>query len=294
MARQHVTGRILAAILSVAAAIAIQDSAVAQRPPLTIEIPDPGKTGLARGRYRVEIGRADAAKKDHAPEVTLISVATPATRHRYDARITGCGNSEPGTLSWTPRVVGRPDGSLLLELTSGPAPGCRVRAAIPAAPVPGIEGTPIGTAGAPAQKTPGIEGSPFGTAGAPQTPGARGRTGSADREIEQLMVKAQQALPRVACTHASRDIEAQLAPMASSLRQVASAPSAAGAVQPLRRFDAARQALYRSLARDRDFAAAAGRCRDVEQRCAASGSVASGCGIEAAVCLARVLCAARN
>jgi hypothetical protein len=47
------------------------------------------------------------------------------------------------------------------------------------APVPGIEGSPIGTVGAPQQPpTPGIEGSPVGTAGAPQQPPKPGIEGS--------------------------------------------------------------------------------------------------------------------
>jgi len=295
MTHTNVVGWTLATILSLSAAPAIQPAASAQLEPIQIEIPNPGKTGLAPGRYRVGLDPVGAANKDHKPQIELISFSGTISRHRYDARITGCGGEDVGKMSWAHKIVNRPDGSIQLELVSKSAPGCRVVSAIPAAPVPGIEGSPIGTAGAPAQKAPVIEGTPIGTAGAPRKPGVRGgRTGAADREIEQVIVKARQALPRLACTNAPGNIQARLAPVQSSLKEVAGAASAAAAVQPLRRFDAARQALYKSLAGDRAFAAGAKRCADTERRCTASGSVGNGCGIDAAVCLAGVLCAAEK
>jgi len=293
MTHRNVSGWAVAALLTMVAP-AIPSGLAAQTGAILVEIPQPGKTGLPPGRYRVELPAAAVLKKDPKPHITLIPAGGAAREHRYAARVTGCGSSDIGRMSWADKIVNRPDGSLQLVLASTSAPGCRIAATIPAAPVPGIEGSPIGTAGAPSQKAPGIEGSPIGTAGAPQKPGGGGRTGSADREIEQVIVKARQALPRLECTNASRDVQARLAPLQSSLADVAGASSSAAAVAPLRRFDAARQALYKALAADRTFAAGATRCATAERQCAASGSVASGCGIEAAVCLARVLCAAQD
>lgn len=295
MAHTNTNGWRLATILSLAVAMGIHLWAAGQTPPIEVQISNPGKTGLVPGRYRVEIKPGDAAKKGHGDQIELISVSMPAARHRYDARMTGCGTAAVETMAWAPGIAARPNGTLQLQLASTSARGCRIVATIPAAPVPGIEGTPIGTAGAPAQKAPGIEGSPIGTAGAPKKPGISGaRTGGADREIEHVIDKARQAVPRLACPGAPPDIQAQLESLQSSLRQVAAASSAAAAVQPLRRFDAARQALYKRMTADRTLAAGTRRCGDAERRCAASGSVGSGCGIDAAVCLARVACAGQN
>lgn len=295
----------LATTLSLAAALGIPSSPAAQTEAVRIVISDPGKTGLAAGRYRVVLP-APLSGTPAQQQISLIADASPSRRHRYPARVTGCGGADAAKTSWAPRIVNRPDGSLQLQLVSNSAPGCRILAAIPgiegspigtagapAQKTPGIEGSPIGTAGAPARKTPGIEGSPIGTAGAPQTPGGGGRAGSADRELEQAILEARQALTQMSCANASARIQSRLAPLRSSLQDVAGAAAPAAAVGPLRRFDAARQALYKSLAGDRTFAAGAKRCADAERRCAASGGVGSGCGIEAAVCLAGVLCTQR-
>jgi hypothetical protein len=241
----------------------------------------------------VEAGRASTAGKEPSGHVILTSTGVPAARHRYDARVTGCGSTNIEVMGWVHEVHSPPDGSIRLTLTSTATPGCRIVATIPAAPVPGIEGSPIGTAGAAGQKTPGIEGSPIGTAGAPRGPGTGGRTGSADREIERLIAKATTVLPQLACADGPQDLQSQLAPLQAALRQVAGAKSAASTVAPLRRFDAARQALYKPLAGNRAHAAGANRCADAERRCAATGFVGDGCGIDAAVCLARVLCTTR-
>ena len=167
---------------------------------------------------------------------------------------------------------------------------CRIVAVSPATPVPGIEGSPIGTAGAPSQKAPGIEGSPIGTAGAPGRRGAGGVKGTADREMELLIQRAKQALPQLVCT-SDRAARAQIAPLRSALEPVAEAPTAAAAVQPLRRFEKATLAFRNVLLQDR-FAGGARRCVEVARRCAASGAAGQGCGIEEAVCLARVRCGA--
>ena len=253
-----------------------------------VEISSPGKTGLAPGRYDIELKRG--IDQDKAGITLILSLAPSGKHHRYPARASGCGRSNVEGLSWAPSVTHRRDGSLQLELVATSARGCKVVATIPA--IPGIEGSPVGTAGAPAKKAPGIEGSPVGTAGAPPKPGSGQRTLEADREIERVIAKARQALPQLSCAGAPRDVQARLAPLRSALEDVASASSPAAAVQPLRRFEAARQALQKSLAADRTAAAGADRCADAERRCAASGSIASACGIDAGVCLARIVCSA--
>src|SRR5690606_12151044 len=119
--------------------------------------------------------------------VSVILSPTPAgAPTRYAGRMAGCDGGKLATTRWSTTVTPRPDGSLRLDLVSTAPNSCRIVAAVPAAPVPGIEGSPIGTAGAPSQKAPGIEGSPIGTAGAPGRRGPRGVTGAADREVERL------------------------------------------------------------------------------------------------------------
>lgn len=255
-----------------------------------VEISDPGKTGLPPGWYDIELKEGI----DQGNEIVLILSLEPSGKHhRYPARASGCGRSDVKVLSWKPSVTRRRDGSLQLELVATSARGCKVVATIPA--IPGIEGSPVGAAGAPGKKAPTIEGSPVGTAGAPPKPGAGGRrTFDADAEFERLIVKARQALPQLSCAGAPRNVQARLAPLQSALQDVANASSPSAAVQSLRRFDAARQALQKALAGDRDTAAGAARCADAERRCAASSSVGSACGIDAGVCLARTVCSAKQ
>ena len=287
MTRMQVSGCVVCTILSLAAILSAPAEISAAQNTL-VGISDPGKTGLAPGRYDIELKRG--IDQDKAGVTLILSLAPSGKPHRYPARASGCGSSNVEALSWAPSVTPRRDGSLLLELVAMSVRGCKVVATIP--PVPGIEGSPVGTAGAPPKKVPGIEGSPVGTAGAPPKPGSGGRTLEADREIERVIAMARQALPRLSCTGAPRDVHARLAPLRSALQDVASASSPAAAVQPLRRFEATRQALQKSLAADRTAAGGVDRCADAERRCAASGSLASACGIDAGVCLARVVCSA--
>ena len=279
MTRMHVAGCVIWTSLSLVAFAAAQNSRV--------EISDPGKTGLTPGWHVIALKRGIDQDK---VEITLIlSLAPSGKHHRYPARASGCGRANVEGFSWAPSVTPRRDGSLQLELQAKSDRGCKVVATIPA--IPGIEGSPVGTAGAPGKKAPGIEGSPVGTAGAPRKPGGnRQSTLEADQEIERVIAKARQALPQLSCAGASRNVQARLEPLRSALQDVASASSAAAAVQPLRRFEAVRQALQKVLAEGRDTAAGANRCADAERRCAASGSVASACGIDAGVCLARIVC----
>jgi len=249
-----------------------------------VEISSPGKTGLAPGRYDIELKRG--IDQDKAGITLILSLAPSGKHHRYPARESGCGSSHVEGLSWAPSVTPRRDGSLQLELVATSDRDCKVVATIPA--IPGIEGSPVGTAGAPPKKAPGIEGSPVGTAGAPPKSGSGRGTFDADREMQQVIAKARQALPQLSCAGAPRDVHARLTPLRSALQDVASASSPAAAVQPLRRFEAARQALQKSLTAE----AGANRCADAERRCVASGSIASACGIDAGVCLARTVCSA--
>jgi hypothetical protein len=256
-----------------------------------VEISDPGKTGLTPGWHMIEL--KEGIDQDKAEITLILSLAPSGKHHRYPARTSGCARSDVKVLSWKPSVTRRRDGSLQLELVATSARGCKVVATIPA--IPGIEGSPVGTAGAPGKKAPTIEGSPVGTAGAPPKPGASGRrTFDADAEFERLIVKARQALPQLSCAGAPRNVQARLAPLQSALQDVANASSAAAAVQPLRRFEAARTALQKSLAAGSGTAAGADRCANAERRCAASGSVASACGIDAGVCLAGIVCSAER
>lgn len=278
-----------AAMLSLAAPGAILPPqgrpGLASGQPQTIEIPMPGKSGLKPGRYRLVF-------ENRGSGIAVILSLTPSgAPHKYAGRMTGCDAGKLATTRWNSTVSNRPDGSLRLSLVSMSQRSCRIVVAIPAAPVPEIEGTPIGTAGAPSQKAPGIEGTPIGTAGAPGRRGARGVTGTADREIELLIQKAEQALPRLVCT-SDRAARAQIAPLQSALERVAEAPTAAAAVQPLRRFELATVTFQKVLLQDRAFAGGAQLCRDAARRCAASGAAGKGCGIEEAVCLARVRCVA--
>lgn len=269
MTRMQVSGCVVCTILSLAAILSAPAEISAAQNTL-VGISDPGKTGLAPGRYDIELKRG--IDQDKAGVTLILSLAPSGKPHRYPARASGCGSSNVEALSWAPSVTPRRDGSLLLELVAMSVRGCKVVATIP--PVPGIEGSPVGTAGAPPK------------------PGSGGRTLQADREIERVIAMARQALPRLSCTGAPRDVHARLAPLRSALQDVASASSPAAAVQPLRRFEATRQALQKSLAADRTAAGGVDRCADAERRCAASGSLASACGIDAGVCLARVVCSA--
>lgn len=262
-------------------------AALASAQPQTIEIPRPGKTGLKPGRYRIALENGGSG----STVAVILSLSPSGAPHRYVGRMTGCDAAQLATIRWSSRVTNGSDGSLRLDLVSRSQRGCRIVAAVPAAPVPGIEGSPIGTAGAPAQKAPGIEGSPIGTAGAPGRRGAGGVTPTADHEIEYAIEVAEQALPRLTCT-TDRAADAQIAPVRSALERLARAPTAAAAVQPLRRFEAATLTLEKVLLQDRASADDARQCVDAARRCAASGSVGKGCGIGKAVCLARVRCGA--
>jgi hypothetical protein len=291
MLRYTAAGCAWAAILGLstpAAILALQGKpGFASAQPQTIEIPDPGKSGLKPGRYRLALGSTPSGEN----VAVILSLAPSGAPHKYTGRMTGCDLGKLATTRWISTVTPRSDGSLRLDLVATSPRSCRIVAAIPAAPVPGIEGTPIGTAGAPSQKAPGIEGSPIGTAGAPGRRGAGGVTGSADREVELLIEKARQALPRLACAR-DESAQAQIAPVRAALQQVARASSAAAAVQPLRRFEAARVAIEEILIQDRGFARDARVCADAYRRCTATGSAGRGCGIDEALCLARVRCGA--
>jgi hypothetical protein len=272
MTGMHVSGCVVGTMLSLAAILSSGSSLWAALD-TRVEISDPGKTGLPPGWYDIEL--KEGIDQDKQEIVLILSLEPSGKHHRYSARASGCGRSDVKVLSWKPSVTRRRDGSLQLELVATSARGCKVVATIPA--------------------IPGIEGSPVGTAGAPRKPGAGGRrTFDADAEFERLIVKARQALPQLSCAGAPRDVQARLAPLQSALQDVANASSPSAAVQPLRRFEAARQALQKSLAGDRDTAAGADRCADTERRCAASSSIGSACGIDAGVCLARTVCSAKQ
>jgi hypothetical protein len=297
-------------------------AAAAKPAGVEIVIRDPGRTGLGIRRYHLASAWPLHAS-DAAPGGEIIILATPAgggAARRLRGRLSGCSAQAAekarrlidceGYAALQPA-----EGSLRITLIERSERTCKVIVPVPA--VPGIEGTPIGTAGAPGmpRAVPGIEGTDVST-GAPPAPhiegtdvstsaspppgapgrpatATSGRADEADRRLAAAIAEARKALPELSCADAKTRGGKRLAQTRAQLAALAGAATPAAAVAPLRRFERAVELLEETLSEDSALGAATRRCAAAHDRCTAAGTAAASCAVEEAICLAGVACPGR-